>query len=174
MELLTSSERRSRAEYQALQDASYAECRRAQEAGEQRFRDATQRNQKLAELGRLYEEAKMAEHAVLSEASGPTVRLAAHRTTIGSLYFRAAGTDAQRGATLCPHCSGRCDDRATLAHVADILKDCKVEEDRLAAIKIRLDAAGTASEQARARYLRFEQSGELEPVMPPKEQRKKS
>lgn len=152
MELTTSSQRASRAEYQAQVNQSNAIIRAETEAAERRIAAAKKRSEQEGRLSLAVEEAKIAEHELLAQASGPHTRLASTRTLIAECYHRAALADSQRNLLLCPVCNGRCDDEATLAHVPELQKRCEVEKKALAKLAVQLEAAGRKTEHALAEY----------------------
>jgi len=156
MILETSDQRRNREEYLHQQEASNAAARREAAESERRFREANERNAKLAELARHVEESKQAEQRLVSEASGPATRLSVTRSLISDLYRRAALQDSQRALDLCPVCRGKCDDQQTLAHVPDLLKACDCETKQLARLQRDLEKAGEATAAALKKYQDFE------------------
>lgn len=155
-EILTSSQRKSRDDYNAQQEAGDAADRRAAAAASERFKAANERNSREAVLAREFEEAKIREADLLHEASGPQVRLKQYRTQIAECYNRAALDESQRKLQACPICQARCDDDATLAHVSDLLKQCDREEKELRRLVKLLDKAGEETTAALERFKAFQ------------------
>jgi len=152
----TSDQKRNREAFERQQEAGNTQSRREAAESEKRFKEATARNAKLAELARHVEEARLAEQAILHDASGPQTRLSVTRSLIADLYRRAALQDSQRALDLCPVCRGKCDDDETLAHVPDLLKQCDHEAKQLARLQRELEKAGACTTAAQKKYQDFE------------------